>query len=711
MNGPGYSQLKRRGSVPGIGLEEVVYSLRRHKGLILCFSLLGILAAVAAGIAKPPRYVSEAKLLLHYASEVKGIDPKETAILSSLDLATQVVAIVGAEKILSKNGGGDDPENAVEIIALGTEVSYSNAPIVTLSFQNHDREICQPVLEAIIHAYMLKHLEVYTGPEVFDEYWVKDLGQKLAQADDAFKKAKLEAGMTSAEDSKPLEKKIIQTQQELAAARRDLAQKQQRLKQWSPGQRIADSTVRDYTNCLSELEQLEKQEHELLWRGYKETHPLVQKVRGQLRNLSVQRAQLEMNYPGLTQVTAVEGEPSSKPAGWDRAQETIEIDRLSTRVISLASSLTNLQAQAVRGHELAPKILELQLQRDHLRTNYDAVVTQLAKATANASIKDDNIVKISIVQNPTPPLLRVYDTLKLAGSLLAGCIGFGIGLAFFLDRALDRSIKGSLDVERYLHLPIFLAIPDTSLTRPSSRNSRAPLQVVGATNGVPKRNGSAARIVVRPQDQSHSLGGYAVGLRERVWTYFEIRGMDLKQPKLVGVTGCGRGTGVSTIASGLAAELSKSGEGNVLLVDVSGEKRPARSFYLNKPSCPVTEVLQPQGRAGAQVRDRLYVACLDEDGQTDVPVLRAKRFNSVVPKLKASDYDYIVFDMPPVSTTSPTPRLAAYLDLTLLILEPERTQQKAAIKATELMWEARANVTAVLNKCCRSDSEALAKDL
>ena len=69
-----------------------------------------------------------------------------------------------------------------------------------------------------------------------------------------------------------------------------------------------------------------------------------------------------------------------------------------------------------------------------------------------------------------------------------------------------------------------------------------------------------------------------------------------------------------------------------------------------------------------------------------------------VPKLKASDYDYIIFDMPPVDQTSVTPRLAGYMDMLLFVVEPERTNREAARLATAMLHESRANVAAIVNK-------------
>ena len=187
-------------------------------------------------------------------------------------------------------------------------------------------------------------------------------------------------------------------------------------------------------------------------------------------------------------------------------------------------------------------------------------------------------------------------------------------------------------------------------------------------------------------------------MRERIISYFEVHNLDLKKPKLVAVTGCADGAGVSTLASGLAAALSKTGDGNVLLVDMNVDQGVAHSFYKGKPGCGISDALEPENRAEAQVQENLYLATLNNGGNDKLVKVLPTRFNHLMPRLKASDYDYIIFDMPPVTQTSATPRLASYMDLALLVLESEKTSQHAAARASALMREARANVAAVLNK-------------
>ena len=47
-------------------------------------------------------------------------------------------------------------------------------------------------------------------------------------------------------------------------------------------------------------------------------------------------------------------------------------------------------------------------------------------------------------------------------------------------------------------------------------------------------------------------------------------------------------------------------------------------------------------------------------------------FSELMPKLKSSDYDYIIFDLPPITQTSGSLRLASQMERTLLVVEAEK---------------------------------------
>jgi polysaccharide biosynthesis transport protein len=186
-------------------------------------------------------------------------------------------------------------------------------------------------------------------------------------------------------------------------------------------------------------------------------------------------------------------------------------------------------------------------------------------------------------------------------------------------------------------------------------------------------------------------------LRDRLLTTFELRNLT-HNPKLVAVTGCNDGSGVSTIASGLAASLSETGEGNVLLVDMNNVGQgAAHYFHKGKLECGLDEALQLEKRESAMVQENLYVVA-ENAGNDSLPRVLHKRFSSLLPRLKASDYDYIIFDMPPVGQLTPTAKLARYMDTVLMVVEAEKTDREAVQRATALLEESKVHVGIVLNK-------------
>ena len=205
-----------------------------------------------------------------------------------------------------------------------------------------------------------------------------------------------------------------------------------------------------------------------------------------------------------------------------------------------------------------------------------------------------------------------------------------------------------------------------------------------------------SKLEVMSWEVNRRFDSYYDALRDRLVVYFESINLTRK-PKLVAVTSTHKGAGVSTIAAGLASSLSETGDGRVLLVDMNLENGAAQQFFKGKPNCKLDDALESDTRDGARVQENLYV--VTEDTVTDrLPRALPKRFASLIPKLKASDYDYIIFDMPPVSPTSVTARLSGFMDTVMLVIESEKTDQQVVQQANALLAQSKANVTAVLNK-------------
>jgi Mrp family chromosome partitioning ATPase len=250
-------------------------------------------------------------------------------------------------------------------------------------------------------------------------------------------------------------------------------------------------------------------------------------------------------------------------------------------------------------------------------------------------------------------------------------------------------------------LPLFLSIPvlgknERKRLTAAAQDRLALMGPDGVASPTPSSElaKSEANGTLSALNDAELLHPFHETLRDRLISYFESKGLTHK-PKLVAVTGLGRNSGVTTTAAGLAATLSETGDGNVLLVDMTVGQGSAQQFYKGKGVVGLEEVLDARNQA--QIQDNLFVVGENANGEKLSRIL-PQRFNRIVPKLKASNFDYIIFDMPPVSQLSITPRLASYMDMVLLVLESEKTGQDVVQRAVSLLAESKAHVGAVLNK-------------
>jgi uncharacterized protein involved in exopolysaccharide biosynthesis/Mrp family chromosome partitioning ATPase len=720
-------------------LDDVIFTLFRHQWLILGFACLGIAGAAAVRVLRPPLYISEAKLMVHSISEgvsatptgtdapnVQRLDPgveasikSEIEILTSFDVARMAAEKIGPEKILARKGGGSNLLAAAGMICSGIEVETPRGTILKVSFKHPDKDLVQPMLDALIQTYMDKHVEVHLKNNavlVTLKHQQEELSKKLAERDEQLKKLQAEANVLFPDDLKQsYQTQITQAQKDLMDAERDLAEHKAvigDLGGLGPGgtngaaKPIPPEKLAEYGDLITDLDGLKKDLRTLTkTMGYGLEHPAVLRTKAEMERDSEQKKKLEETFPALKYMTL--GLGSSTNSVGDVKADLDEIRRLTARVAVRGAYLSNLQAQAVRVMEKEPKFAELKRQRDEDERNYLDVTHRIEQCQINETAISSKAPNMSPVESPTPPKLDTKKLIKQIGIVLAGCLGLGLGLAFGIDHFLDRSIKRRVEIERYLHLPVFLSIPDTTWTRGLrlARHGKTNLPMKADQNGT--ADWEAALV---PWSARNPLQAYAEGLRERILTFFEVRNLNLKKPKLVGVAGCERGSGVSTLAGGLAAELSKTGSGNVLLVDMNANQGSARTFHKGKPGCGLADILESDNRAEAQIEENFFVASIREESNDKLMKVMPAQFTSLMPKLKTSDYDYIIFDMPPVSPTSSTPRLAGHMDLCLLVLEAEKTGQHKAERATALMHESQATVAAVLNKYRQHVPAALAQD-
>jgi len=674
-----------------------------------------------------------------------GIMNTEKAILTSFDLAIEVAGHIGPEKILRK-AGRTDKIAAASVVHKGTVVETKKENnTISVTFRHRDPEVAQTVLGSLFDAYQKKHVAIHALAGINEDDLTRkadDLRSKLKKTEEELRGWKEKAGVTSVEDAnKSHVDQITKIQEDLHKAETELAGRKAGLKelQGTAPRKTTETVVGEdpippdkadqFRNLALELDSLRKAETNLLVQFTGES-ARVKGVRERIADVEQQKKKLEEEYPQLTTKPGAILPLTANPAAptMNTLMETYRITALEAETNTLHIQLESLQAGVAEIRKAEAKITELQREKELQEASLRTYQTVLEQAKIYLAFAPGKMPNINVVQEPTPPAKDISKTMKpMAVALALGLIG-GLGLAFLIELVLDLSVKRPIDVKRKLGLPLFLTIPlmpRNGHAHLPKKFEESPEQMPTRTTSVgvdpssffPHRTGSptnkkqkpsaassdgnmtpSAHIngSVAPWEAHHQLRAYHEALRDRLITHFEVNNMTHK-PKLIAVTSCSQGAGVTSTAAGLAATLSETGDGNVLLVDMNLEQGAAHPFHRGQPACGLLDALESETRDPALVQEKLYLASMN-DTVNKLPHLLPKRFTHLVPKLKMSDYDYIIFDMPAVSQTSITPKLARYMDMVLMVLESEKTNRDVVEQATTLLGESNVSVKAVLNK-------------
>ena len=734
------SMNNNRQAAPGAGMSlgDVYYTIFRHKWKIVVTSLMGFLAAAAIYVDEAPLYESQAELLIKYVPESTQVGlggdnqrvivpdsdggdviNSEIRILTSLDVAEGAASNVGPANVLAKLGGNVSTARAAGFIRgnLLAESADGRSSVIVVTLKHPDPQIVQPLLQAVINSYLQKHYEIHSaGGQNEDALTMEQstLSVQLNATEQQLADLKNKYNIISLDDSqKDLAAQLATVHAEILDAQAELSGDEAAMKQTgsarppepqtsNPTPVIPQEKLDAYAYACASLDTFRKQEQVYLEQGYTRSNIMLQAVEEEVASNEKEKAALERQYPEIAGVAPIVASGGSTPVSEANGQVGIfQIAALNAKIRAWQAQLTALETEATNLNNLAPTITQLQQTEAIQEANYQHLSLSLEQSHISDALDTGKTPNIRSVQAPSPPLRDWKKTHKMMGMAIFGGIAGGIGWAFLIELVLDHSVRRPVEVERKLKLPLFLSIPDVK------RNGYARLagttgqrRLVFNGGGAAPDGDSGAGVNGGGQivslEQNGSLQPFHRALRDRLILYFEVKNFTHK-PKLVGVTGANHGAGVSSVASGLAASLSEIGDGNVLLVDMNLENGAAQRFYKGKACCGLDTVLASETKNDALMQENLYVVSGNavQDGLSQA---LPKRFTTLVPKLKASEYDYIIFDMPVVSPSSVTSHMARFMDVTLLVVESEKTGREIVEQASAWLTDVGATVGVVLNK-------------
>jgi len=650
-----------------VHLSDILFVLFKRRWTIVLCALLGISAAAGYYFLFPPVYESQAKLLVRYVLERSAIDPiegtkptfqssndsdrvigAEIEILTSWDLAMQVAQTIGPKRLVAPAPVPDPVRRVVEAVGLkrllppsgvsASETDAASSIILGL------KVLSTKGSNIIFVSYRNRNPELATLvlQELLSRYFVKHL--EVHRSAGAFD------FVTQQTDQ--VRTRLNQTEDALKSLRDKTGVVS--LKDGSAALTAGAAKIQDDLNAA---------ESELA-----EGKALVEQA-------------------GENKSKKWKSQPSEKSPESEKAR----VAGIEAKVQTLKSLLHDIQQRTKQLSDLTPQMEELERKREMDEANYKYFAQSLEKARIDEALDPSKMPNISAVQRPSPPVLETKTRYKITFALAGGGLALGIAVALLRGLILNRTVGRPLELETRLHIPLMLSIPYAN-----SRNGHMALP----PNGAPANPGALAarshHSNLAPWEPGHFMRPYCDAIRDRVGLYFELNHLTHK-PKLVGVAGFSEGAGASTLAAGLAASLSETDEGKVLLVDVNLGPEEVHPFFKGKPAYSLTAALKPQTEI-ASASDNLYLATVGSSSTGGLAQIGLKKFFDMMPNMKASDFDYIIFDMPPLDQTSPTWGMAAFMDKLLLVVEAEKNNRDVIKRGYRKLVAERDNVAVVVNK-------------
>ncbi|MEI8037521.1 MAG: Wzz/FepE/Etk N-terminal domain-containing protein [Verrucomicrobiota bacterium] len=733
-------------------MQDVLFVLCKHKWKILFLSALGCGAAAAVFFKQIPMYQSQAKLLVRYVLERGSVDPYEAQtspggrpgndiinteieILTSMDLALAVAEKIGVDTLCPESDGRASISDAANTILGKLEVVIGQSNnVLHVIYGNPDPELSKQVLREIVALYFEKHLEIHRSAAAFDMVakQTEDVRQRLKLTEQKLNQLRTDSGILSLADATgALSSQRTKTQEDLMRAKADFAELQANIDALakvsgeaavatgddrpnnpnasSGGGGIKDPVatappqlITEYRAVLELLAFLQKRDLELRIK-FKAGNRLLTLNQQQIATYDAKRLALLVQYPDLAAAAVMLDKDPQNPK-WNLLGEKARLAALCAKIDVYNTYLKEIGTQFGLQYTIGAQIEEVDRRKQMEEAEYRSLEVNLKNAKIDQTLDPSRMPNITVVQQPTEPV-KTYDgkIKKLIMGLAGGGIAGGIGLAFLIELVFNRRVHRPIEIQTRLQLPLLLSIP--YIPRKERGGSLLAHDPDPLRLGTSEADEAAAAVPqeqtrqVTPRKPDHFILPYSETIRDRILFNFEVNNVTHK-PKLVAVTGLSEQAGTSTIAAGLAKAFAEIRGMKVLLVDLSAFHPEESPLFGQIPRHSLHAALHLARHT--QFRDnpqKLYYASAsarrDDRGLSTFSPLH---LHELMPHLQASEYDYIIFDMPPVEQTSRTMTMAGMMDKVLLVLDAENTNRDGLIWGYGELIKGKADVSCVFNK-------------
>jgi polysaccharide chain length determinant protein (PEP-CTERM system associated) len=496
----------------GKTLSEHLAGLRRHKGLILGVAALVAAAAFVAAVTIPPVYRSSASVLVQ-EQEVPP-DLVRSTITSFADERIQVISqqvmtravlldLVDKYGLYEERRKRETPQEIVERMRRDITLSTVDASVsdrssgrrvnttiaFRISYDSPDPQSAQKVVEELVSLYLSENAKVRQES-------ISQTAVFLAQeADRAAKQIQeIEANLAEFKrryadrmpDSSGLTIQLAdRTQSEIQGVEREISVVHDRklslesqLSLIKPNAPPAISASGE--RMLSPEERLRalQAQHATATAQFHDTHPDVRRLQ---REIAALKDQIAASGSDSQKVGDGKGSAAAqKPDNPAYVSLTTQLESTRRELLQLSALRDDLRAKQRAYDARLQQIPEIEREYRDLTRDYDnaqaryrEVKTKLAQAEVAQELEKDRKAERFTLGEPANlperPIRPNRSAIALTG--LVASVGGGVGLAW-LRELLDHSIKGPLELARFVSVPILTAIPYIETRSERARQQR-----------------------------------------------------------------------------------------------------------------------------------------------------------------------------------------------------------------------------------------------
>ncbi|MCF7858270.1 MAG: polysaccharide biosynthesis tyrosine autokinase [Candidatus Cloacimonetes bacterium] len=379
------------------------------------------------------------------------------------------------------------------------------------------------------------------------------------------------------------------------------------------------------------------------------------------------------------------------------------IEKISTAQIDQnikSSKVTALTKAVEKYNERMALLPDTEVQLARLERNYrinEKTYTMLIEKYQEAQIAEKSkIGKIRIVEDARIPSNPIKPN-KRMNMIIAIVLGLGLGIgAALLIHSLDSKIRTFDDVRKYVSLPVLGTIPQIQADDIELDELESKIEL---SEGSEKKNHEIlyqqmlSKLITQYSPKSSTSEAFRI-LRTNIVARAKSTGCTT-----ILITSSGPKEGKSTIQTNIAAAIAQM-DAKVILVDLDLRRPMVHTIMGTGKENGMSDYLMDKSVNIEKVIKKTSINNLDVITSGLIPpnpseLLASKRMDEAINLLK-DNYDYILFDSPPVIAVTDSMVISNKVDQLILAVRVDQADKNVIKRTKELLENINIEVTGVV---------------